>query len=192
MTVSTPADIVLFGPSKPVIVKGLQGHNVTSATTAAEVAALSPDVFARTRGVGVGGLVKMDRAMFERFAKLEIVSTFGVGYDHIDVGYAREHGIIVTNTPDVLTEETADTAPWSSALHGARFHQCRAARARGQMGDVAVPAEQGLDARPHRRHGRHGADRAERSHAGWKRCRCRSSIIRGGKLKASPINIMQI
>ena len=110
MTVSTPADIVLFAPTKPVIVKGLQGHNVTSATTAAEVAALSPDVFARTRGVGVGGLVKMDRAMFERFAKLEIVSTFGVGYDHIDVGYAREHGIIVTNTPDVLTEETADTA----------------------------------------------------------------------------------
>lgn len=110
MSASTPADIVLFGPPKPVILKGLQGHNVTSATTPAEVAALPPEVFARTRGVGVGGLAKMDRAMIARFPKLEIISTFGVGYDHIDVAYARENGIIVTNTPDVLTEETADTA----------------------------------------------------------------------------------
>lgn len=110
MSVSAPANIVLFGPPKPVIIRGLQGHNVTSATTQAEVAALPDEVFARTVGVGVGGLVKMDRAMFARFPKLEIVSTFGVGYDHIDVGYARENGIIVTNTPDVLTEETADTA----------------------------------------------------------------------------------
>ena len=62
------------------------------------------------RGVGVAGLVRMDRAMFARFPKLEIVATFGVGYDHIDANYARERGIIVTNTPDVLTEETADTA----------------------------------------------------------------------------------
>jgi lactate dehydrogenase-like 2-hydroxyacid dehydrogenase len=45
-----------------------------------------------------------------RFPKLEIVSSFGVGYDHIDAKWAGEHGIIVTNTPDVLNEEVADTA----------------------------------------------------------------------------------
>jgi len=42
--------------------------------------------------------------------RLEIVSTFGVGYDHIDVQWAAAHGVTVTNTPQVLTEEVADTA----------------------------------------------------------------------------------
>ena len=45
-----------------------------------------------------------------RFPKLQIVSSFGVGYDHMDVKWAAEHGVILTNTPNVLTEEVADTA----------------------------------------------------------------------------------
>jgi lactate dehydrogenase-like 2-hydroxyacid dehydrogenase len=45
-----------------------------------------------------------------RFPKLEIVSSFGVGYDHVDAKWAADHGIVVTNTPDVLNEEVADTA----------------------------------------------------------------------------------
>jgi len=38
------------------------------------------------------------------------VSSFGVGYDHIDAKWAGTHGIVVTNTPEVLNEEVADTA----------------------------------------------------------------------------------
>ena len=38
---------------------------------------------------------------------LEQVSSFGVGYDHIDAKWAGEHGIVVTNTPEVLNEEVA-------------------------------------------------------------------------------------
>jgi lactate dehydrogenase-like 2-hydroxyacid dehydrogenase len=45
-----------------------------------------------------------------KFPKLEIASSFGVGYDHVDSAYARDHNIVVTNTPDVLTEEVADVA----------------------------------------------------------------------------------
>ena len=48
--------------------------------------------------------------MLSKFPKLEIISSFGVGYDHIDFNYARDHKIVVTHTPDVLTEETADAA----------------------------------------------------------------------------------
>jgi lactate dehydrogenase-like 2-hydroxyacid dehydrogenase len=44
------------------------------------------------------------------FPKLEILSSFGVGYDRIDVKWAAAHGVVVTNTPNVLTEEVADTA----------------------------------------------------------------------------------
>jgi lactate dehydrogenase-like 2-hydroxyacid dehydrogenase len=54
--------------------------------------------------------VHADKTALSRFPKLEIVASFGVGYDHVDSSYAREHNIVVTNTPDVLTEEVADVA----------------------------------------------------------------------------------
>src|SRR5207244_4085505 len=63
------------------------------------------------RGMAVTyNTVRGDARTLARFPKLEIVSSFGVGYDHIDAAYAREHNIMVTNTPDVLTEEVADIA----------------------------------------------------------------------------------
>ena len=43
-------------------------------------------------------------------SRLKLVANFGNGVDHIDVAAARARGIIVTNTPDVLTEDTADMA----------------------------------------------------------------------------------
>lgn len=41
---------------------------------------------------------------------LRVVANYGVGYDNIDLGAAARHGIVVTNTPDVLTDATADLA----------------------------------------------------------------------------------
>lgn len=55
-----------------------------------------------TAWFGVSG--KVIRAM----PNLEIISHFGVGYDSVDVKTAKERGIVVTNTPDVLTDDTAD------------------------------------------------------------------------------------
>ncbi|AMK17548.1 MULTISPECIES: 2-hydroxyacid dehydrogenase [Sphingobium] len=40
--------------------------------------------------------------------RLQLIASFGSGVDHIDLGAARRRGIIVTNTPGVLTEDTAD------------------------------------------------------------------------------------
>lgn len=62
------------------------------------------------RGIAAGNHSHVDRALIERLPRLEIVANFGVGYDSVDVHAAAEHGVIVTNTPDVLTEEVADTA----------------------------------------------------------------------------------
>lgn len=50
----------------------------------------------------------IDREVFERATQLEVVSNLAVGYNNIDLNAAKEHGVIVTNTPDVLTETTAD------------------------------------------------------------------------------------
>lgn len=43
-------------------------------------------------------------------SRVRIMATFSVGFDHIDIAAAREKGITVTNTPDVLTDATADVA----------------------------------------------------------------------------------
>jgi lactate dehydrogenase-like 2-hydroxyacid dehydrogenase len=53
---------------------------------------------------------RIDGKFMQRFPNLAIVASFGVGYDHVDAKWAGAHGIIVTNTPDVLNEEVADTA----------------------------------------------------------------------------------
>ena len=45
-----------------------------------------------------------------RLPRLEIVASFGVGYEHVEAKWAREHGVIVTHTPGVLDDEVADTA----------------------------------------------------------------------------------
>jgi lactate dehydrogenase-like 2-hydroxyacid dehydrogenase len=54
--------------------------------------------------------VRTDDALMGRLPRLKIVGNFGVGYDSVDVTSAAKRGIVVTNTPDVLTEEVADTA----------------------------------------------------------------------------------
>jgi lactate dehydrogenase-like 2-hydroxyacid dehydrogenase len=68
---------------------------------------LAPDIRAI---VATGHPPKIDAALMARLPRLEIVSSFGVGYDHIDAAWAGQHGIVVTHTPGVLDAETADTA----------------------------------------------------------------------------------
>ena len=51
---------------------------------------------------------QVDEALLERAPRLKIVSNMAVGYNNIDVEAATRRGIMVTNTPDVLTETTAD------------------------------------------------------------------------------------
>jgi len=104
-------DVLIYGQPKPLVTNGLNGMFTTyAAESRGDLDRISPAVAARIRGVAVNGLVSADKGMMALFPRLEIVSSFGVGYDHVDSAYAREHGIIVTNTPDVLTEEVADTA----------------------------------------------------------------------------------
>ncbi|WP_413378135.1 2-hydroxyacid dehydrogenase [Alkalihalobacillus sp. 1P02AB] len=51
---------------------------------------------------------QIDKNLLSKAAKLKIISTMAVGYNHIDVEEATARGIWVTNTPEVLTETTAD------------------------------------------------------------------------------------
>ncbi|MDP6829388.1 MAG: 2-hydroxyacid dehydrogenase [Alphaproteobacteria bacterium] len=62
----------------------------------------------RIRGIAMPGFAKVDAALMGLMPNLEIIACFGVGYDGADVDYAVQHGIAVTNTPDVLTDCVAD------------------------------------------------------------------------------------
>jgi lactate dehydrogenase-like 2-hydroxyacid dehydrogenase len=93
----------------PVVIDGLQGQfRLLKGWEAANRDAFMGEVGPEVRGVALGGHMKVDAAFFDRFPKVEIVSSFGVGYDYIDAAEAGRRGVIVTNTPDVLTDEVAD------------------------------------------------------------------------------------
>jgi len=53
---------------------------------------------------------KADAEMMDAAPNLKLIANWGVGYDRVDIDAAKERGIIVTNTPDVLTECCADQA----------------------------------------------------------------------------------
>src|SRR5699024_4496076 len=53
---------------------------------------------------------KVDAEMFETAKNLKVVSNLAVGYDNIDLEKAEENEVVITNTPDVLTETTAELA----------------------------------------------------------------------------------
>src|SRR5215831_4937876 len=106
------ADVLLIGPPKPVIVNGLTGaFNLVKFSDAKDRDKFFAERAPQVRGMAVAATEeRVDGAFMTRFPRLEIISSFGVGYDHVDAVWAGAHGITVTNTPDVLTEEVADTA----------------------------------------------------------------------------------
>ena len=105
-------DVLLIGQKKPVMVKGLEGKvTLHYLVDAKDKEAFLTSIADKVRAIAIAYTSnKIDAAFMQRFPKLEQISSFGVGYDHVDAKWAGEHGIIVTHTPEVLNEEVADTA----------------------------------------------------------------------------------
>jgi len=106
---------------KPDIILTGKGHAGTQATLDAEFAthrlfeAQDKEKFLRelapkVRALATFGHMPVNGALMDKLPKLELIANFGVGYETIDAKEAARRGIIVTNTPDVLNEEVADTA----------------------------------------------------------------------------------
>src|SRR5207248_9409967 len=104
--------VLLIGPPRPVIFNGLNPvFELVKFFEAKDRDKFFADVGPRVRCMAVAATSgRIDGAFMTHFPRLELVSSFGVGYDHVDAAWAGAHGIMVTNTPDVLTEEVADTA----------------------------------------------------------------------------------
>lgn len=101
-------EVVLVGP--------LADHVMSELDSSYNVHRLYGDVAGdpfdekQIRAIITDGALGANRALLERFPNVEIVGVFGVGTDAVDLKYARSRRIIVTNTPDVLTDDVADLA----------------------------------------------------------------------------------
>jgi glyoxylate reductase len=90
--------------------------NVTGAIPARVLAALKADFDVVDTPVGVDGILSVlptkvdDAFLADAGSELQIVANYGVGVDNIDLDAARARGIVIANTPDVLTRATAEQA----------------------------------------------------------------------------------
>ncbi len=104
--------VLHMGLAKPVLDQGVDAaftsHRLAAGAPACDIPnAVAPLIRAVAAG---GGHDAIDADLMNRLPNLELVASFGVGYDHIDVREAARRGIVVTHTPDVLTGEVADVA----------------------------------------------------------------------------------
>jgi len=80
------------------------------------------ELIARAAGADallISGGERIDRVLLDQCPRLRMIATGTVGFNHIDLAACAERGITVSNTPDVLTEATADMA-WALLMAAAR------------------------------------------------------------------------
>ncbi len=102
-------DILLIGPyperERPKLESAYTLHKLWEAP---DKAGFLKDRAAVIRGIATTGALGAGRDVIEALPAVEIIACFGVGVDKVDLDYARERGIVVTSTPDVLTNDVAD------------------------------------------------------------------------------------
>jgi len=103
-------DICIAIPGKlhPHAVERITGAFRVVTLDSADPALIPPELAGQIMGVATA--TGANPAFIDALPRLEIVANFGVGYDAVDAPHCARRGVMVTNTPDVLTEEVADTA----------------------------------------------------------------------------------
>lgn len=104
------SDVLLTAPIIPSVVEQLDAryivHRLWEQT---DQTGFLETVGPRIRGMATNTLFgKVGDALLDRLPHLEIIASFGVGYDNIDTAAAARRGVVVTNTPSVLDDEVAD------------------------------------------------------------------------------------
>jgi lactate dehydrogenase-like 2-hydroxyacid dehydrogenase len=100
----------MTAPMMPIVIETLDEavtlHRLWEQT---DKEAFLKEVGPRIRGVATSTLFgRVDASLLDRLPNVEIVSSFGVGYDNVDAAEAAKRNIVVTNTPGVLDDEVAD------------------------------------------------------------------------------------
>jgi lactate dehydrogenase-like 2-hydroxyacid dehydrogenase len=100
--------ILVPGNLHPRAVERVDGNFRMVRIDRSDPALIDAGLASKVRGAAV--MTRVDAAFVDALPNLEIVASFGVGYDQVDARHCAARGVMVTNTPDVLTEEVADTA----------------------------------------------------------------------------------
>jgi hydroxypyruvate reductase len=103
------ADILLVSNMMPHIQQALGArHTLHRLYEAEEPEAFLAGLAGKITGIATMG--KADAALIDCLPGLQIISSFGVGYDGVDATHAASRNVIVTNTPDVLNDDVANMA----------------------------------------------------------------------------------
>lgn len=95
------------GPIDEILLRDYTVHRLYQASTPQKMLA---DIGPLIEGVVTGGAKGLSRETMECLPALKIVAVSGIGTDAVDLAYAAKHGIYVTTTPGVLTDDVADMA----------------------------------------------------------------------------------
>ncbi|WP_320195075.1 2-hydroxyacid dehydrogenase [Agrobacterium rosae] len=101
------AVVLVPGKIHPRVLERFEGKVEIIKAPAGPEPSLSAEDAQRITAVAVSG--GFNAKWMDALPNLEVIANFGVGYDGVDVKHAASRGIIVTNTPDVLNDEVADT-----------------------------------------------------------------------------------
>jgi lactate dehydrogenase-like 2-hydroxyacid dehydrogenase len=99
--------LLLIGKVNPRVRERLTGRFDILELPSAKAEDVTPEMAAKV--TGTASFNAMPASLMDALPNLKIIANFGVGYDGVDIKHAVSKGIIVTNTPDVLDEEVADT-----------------------------------------------------------------------------------
>ncbi|MEP2707160.1 MAG: 2-hydroxyacid dehydrogenase [Roseibium sp.] len=106
----TSIDILLPRPMLPFVEEQLdKSFTVHRLSGAADADKLLAEIGPRIKGVAISGM-PIDSSYLAKLPNAEIVASFGVGYDNINTSDCLAANVMVTHTPDVLSDEVADTA----------------------------------------------------------------------------------
>lgn len=106
MNASRPT-VLLAGKVHPRVRQRVEAEFEAISIDAANVALLDEDARARIRGLAAATAISA--SFIDSLPNLEVIANFGVGYDAVDAAHAATRNVMVTNTPDVLSDEVADT-----------------------------------------------------------------------------------
>jgi len=109
MATGSKPDLLVVCHAAPFLLDDLAAHyTLHNLFLAEDKEALLAEHGERIRAILAGGMQGPDAALIARLPKLEIIASNSVGFDATDVAAANARGVIVTHTPDVLTDDVAD------------------------------------------------------------------------------------
>jgi len=103
--------VLQLGPLLPLVEKGLAANYThLNLAGAADARSFLAENGPRIDALASSGRNGVNAALIDACPNLRLIAHFGVGYDNVDVEHARKRGVVVSNTPDVLTDCVADLA----------------------------------------------------------------------------------